>query len=193
MSEAQIKITSLMDLAALDTSDMTAQMSRLQREGIYLIEVQDAKITEQESDDPAKPSNYNIGFSSSILQFVPLKEETGFDPESLTGKAFNERYFIYGQDIGQAIQLLMGQYKSVGLRCKGIMGGVEGSEPGWIDDIKGKRLVIRVQHRTDKTGQERANIYWLTPKQMAKANIPLETLGRDLLDEQGNPIAEEAA
>ncbi|KAK0039438.1 hypothetical protein Bpfe_031115 [Biomphalaria pfeifferi] len=187
-------IMSLMDLAALDTSELTAQVGRLQREGIYFLTVQKAGIVERETEDPADPSNYDLNFESLIEEYVPLKEEdgVGLDKSKIIGNTFKERYFIYGKDIIQAIQLLMGQYKSVGLRCKGQMGGVEGQAPGWIDEIVGKRIIVRVQHRMDKGGVERANIYWMTPKQMKKANIPLAVLGRDLLDEQGNPMEEAA-
>ncbi len=185
-------IMNLMDLAALDTSDMSAQMSRLQRQGIYFLEVVKAGYTEQESNDAAKATNYNLMIESTILEFIPLDETEKLDMSKIIGATFKERYFLFGEQLIQSIQLLMGMYKSVGLRCKGAMGGVEGSEPGWVDEIAGKRIIVRVQHRTGNDGQERANIYWLTPKQMKKLGIPLDALGRDLLDEQGNPLGDAA-
>lgn len=177
---------SLMDLAAVDTSDLSAQMSRLQRAGIYVLDVNSAMFSEQPSNDPAEPANYNLAIRSKVLLFVPIDEnDGGGDPSQMEGKDFNERYFIYGKQIKEAIQLLMGRYKSVGLPHKGKLGGVEGSEPGWVDSISGQRIVVRVRHYKSSDGQDRAGYDWLSPKAMAKAGVTWDVLGRDFLDEFG--------
>lgn len=178
----------LMDLATLDTSDMIAQTSRLQKEGIYVLDVQSAGIVEQPAADPALPMNYILGVKSVILAFAALKEEDKAKQEELVGRDFSERYFLYGQEILGAIQQLMGNYKKVGLRHKGVMGGVEGSEPGWIDEIVGKRIVVRVRQYQNKNQQDVVAYDWLTPKQMEKAELSWDILGRDFLDEKGNVV-----
>jgi len=184
----------LMSLASFDTSDLQAQMSRLAREGIYLIELGKLGFTEQApTRDPADPMNYQLNIPGNILSFIPL--EVSADPtlDDLTGRSLNERYFVYGKDIKEAIQLLMGKFKSAGFRHKGVMGGVEGSAPGWIEEAMGKRVVVRVHHYKPKDGEERAQFTWLNPFQLQKANIDLAILGRDFLDEFGRPIEDPIA
>lgn len=177
---------SLMDLATLDTSDYSAQTSRLQTEGIYVVEIKKVGFSEVPPQDPADPMSFRYGFSSTILAFAPLEE--GKQVEGMEGRDLNQQIFLSGKDLRQAIQLLMGAYKTVGLRHKGVMGGVEGSEPGWIDEATGKRIAIRVRHYTRKDGQEAASFDWLSPKQMEKAGLQWELMQRDFLDEVGNVV-----
>lgn len=188
---SELAFNSLMDLATLDTSDMSAQTSRLQREGLYVVEVGKVQFSEQPPQDPANPMNYNYIFNSTILAYSPLKE--GESVEGMEGRPLNQRIFLNGKDIRQAVQLLMGQYKIVGLRHKGAMGGVEGSEPGWVDEAVGKRIAIRVRHGQRADGQEQAYFDWLSPKAMAKAGLPWEYLGREFVDEVGNVVQLEQA
>lgn len=187
---SEMMFTSLMDLASTDTSELSALQSRLARAGIYIVDMNEAKFTEQPSDDPAKPTSYNLGFKYDILHYEPLDKNE--PPVDLVGKPLSERYFLYGENIQEAIQLLMGRYKLTGFRHKGPMGGVEGVAPGWVDEAIGKRVAIRVRHFTDKNGQDRAAFDWLSPKAMEKAGIPFETLQRDFLDEHGNAVQEAA-
>jgi hypothetical protein len=187
---SELNFTSLMDLAVLDTSEMSAQTSRLQKEGIYVVELKKIGFSEQPPQDPADPMNYNFNFESTILAFSPLTAEAANAEAdaAMIGRDLKQRIFLYGKDIVQAIQLLMGQYKIVGFRHKGIMGGVEGSEPGWIDEANGQRLAVRVRHYSRKDGQEAVAYDWLSPKAMEKAGIPWEGMARPFLDEVGNEV-----
>ena len=187
MSDVEMNFSNLMDLAAVDTSDLSAQTSRLQRQGIYVLELSKLGFVEQPQNDPAKPMNYNLVIQGNTLAFAPL--DPNESAEGMEGRDVRERYFLYGEAIKEAIQLLMGRFKTVGFRCKGIMGGVEGGPVGWIDEAVGKKIAIRVRHYTNKNDQEVAAIDWLSPKQMEKAGLPWETMGRDFLDEKGEPVA----
>lgn len=184
---SEFSFSSLMDLATLDTSDLSAQTSRLQREGIYVIELESVKFAEQASSDPAKPTNYTLGIKGNILVFAPL--DPNAPAADLEGKTLNERYFLFGEQLQEAIQQLMGRYKIAGFKHKGVLGGVEGSAPGWIDEAEGKRVAVRVRHYTGKDGQERASFDWMTPKAMEKAGLNWDMMGRDFLNEVGEPIA----
>lgn len=188
MSDAMLM--GLMDLATLDTSDMKAQMSRLQTPGIYIADLNEIGIAEQPNSDPALPSNFLITTKSTTLAFRPL--EAGVMTEEqikdMEGKPINERYFIDGTKIREAIQLLMGRFKTAGLRHKGLLGGVEGAPAGWLDEAVGKRIAIRVRQYVGKDGQDRVSFDWLSPKQMEKLELPWEILGRDYCDENGNPV-----
>lgn len=182
---SDMNFANLMDLATVDTSDLQAQTSRLQRQGIYVLELSELKFSEQAPNDPADPMNYNLVIKGSTLAFAPL--DPNESAEGMEGRDVRERYFLYGKDVKEAIQLLMGRFKTVGFKHKGVMGGVEGVT-GWIDEAVGKRIAIRVRHYTNKNGQENAAIDWLSPKQMEKAGIEWAVLGRDFLDDKGDVV-----
>lgn len=182
----EMNFSNLMSLATLDTSDLQAQISRLPKQGVYISELMKMQFAEQAPVDPAHPMNYNLVIQSGILGFLPLDPADAI--VDLEGRNLNERYFLYGEQLKEAIQLLMGRFKVVGFRYKGVMGGVEGSQPGWIDEAIGKRICTRVRYYTPKDGQERAAFDWLSPKQMEKAGIEWATLGRQFLDENGKVV-----
>lgn len=183
-----MNLNNLMALASMDTSDLKAQVSRLPYQGIYIIDMLKLGLAEQPPSDPADPMSFNLVCQGAIRQFVPLKPEELPANLDLDGQNLNERIFLYGPQLKEAIQLLMGRFKQVGFRHKGVMGGVEGHAPGWIDEAIGKRIVVRVRHYTPKDGQERAAFDWLSPRQMEKLQIPWEVMQRPFLDETGKVV-----
>jgi len=182
----EMNFANLMDLATVDTSDLSAQTSRLQRQGIYVLELTELKFVEQPPQDPADPMNYNLTTKGTVLAFAPL--DPNESAEGMEGRDLRERIFLYGKDVKEGIQLLMGRFKIVGFKHKGIMGGVEGAPTGWIDEAVGKRIAVRVRHYTNKNGQDVAAFDWLSPKQMEKAGLTWEALQRDFLDEKGEVV-----
>jgi hypothetical protein len=183
----EMNFANLMDLASVDTSDLSAQTSRLQRQGIYILELTELKFVEQAPSDPAEPMNYNLTTKGNTLAFMPL--DPNESAEGMEGRDVRERIFLYGKDIKEGIQLLMGRFKVVGFKHKGVMGGVEGGPAGWVDDAVGKRIAIRVRHYVRKSdGQEAAAIDWLSPKAMEKAGLQWEMLARDFVDEKGEVV-----
>ncbi len=185
ISENAMMFSSLMDLATFDTSDLKAQVSRLAREGLYIVELGKIQFAEQPPQDPAEPMNYTFKLGSNILEFAPLDKNQAV--EDMAGRTLNEGGFLNGKELKEAIQLLMGRFKQVGLKHKGILGGVEGSAPGWVDEAAGKRVAIRVRHYVGKDGQDRAAFDWLSYKQMEKAEISWDIMARDFVDGDGNP------
>lgn len=183
---SEFTFANLMDLATLDTSDLSAQTSRLTRAGIYIAELKEIRIAEQAPSDPADPMSYTLALKGTTLAFAPL--DPNESAEGMEGRDISERYFLYGKDLKPAIQLLMGRFKVAGFKHKGVIGGVEGSEPGWLDAAVGQRVAIRVRHFTDKNDQERASFDWLSPKAMEKAGLTWDMLARDFQDENGNPV-----
>lgn len=155
---------SLAQLAEIDTSDLKAQVSRLPPAGIFLVRGVDAKAGESRQE--GKPPLFNIAFESEILEAKPLDKDK--DPESLVGGKLKDRYILWPSDFQEALQLLMGRYMVIGLEHKGRLGGVEGGEPGWLDNYPGAIHRIRVRHFTDKNGVDRAGFDWL-PAEDAKS------------------------
>lgn len=185
---SEMNFANLMDLATIDTSDLSAQTSRLQRQGIYVLDITEMKFVEQPPQDPADPMNYNLTSKGVILAFAPLDPADEQYVESMIGKDLRERIFVYGKDIKESIQLLMGRFKTAGFKHKGVMGGVEGGPAGWIDEAVGKRIAIRVRQYTNRNGQEQVSIDWLSPKQMEKNGLTWDMLQRDFLDEKGEVV-----
>lgn len=181
MSELNL-MTSLMDLADFDTSDVKVLTSRLQDAGIYLTDLKSVEITEQPAQDPADPTNYQILFKHEILEFTPESRDYTGDPEDMVGREMTERYFLYGKELQQAIGLLMGRYKNAGYEHKGRIGGLPNTEPGWLDGAVGTRNYVRVKHSTSKDGNERARFDWLSKKQIEKAKLEVGILGREMLE-----------
>jgi len=186
MSNIEMTFSNLMDLATVDTSDLSAQTSRLQREGIYVVDLTELKFVEQPPQDPADPMNYNLTTRGTILAYAPL--DPNESAEGMEGRDLRERIFLYGKDVKEGIQLLMGRFKVVGFKHKGIMGGVEGAPAGWVDEAVGKRIAVRVRHYKNKNDQDQVAIDWLSPKQMEKAGITWDVLQRDFLDEKGDVV-----
>lgn len=192
---SELQFGSLMDLANLDTSDMKAQLSRLRKEGMYALTLQKIEVKEQPpQDDPAKPMNYNVAIPGLIEMFWPIKEEDKERASDVIGQTLADRHFLFGENLRDSLELLMGRFKSAGFRHKGRMGGMEGQDPGWLDEAVGKRVIARVRHGTRAGGNEQAYIDWLNPKQLAKAGIPWDdVMQRPFLDENGNEIPIESA
>lgn len=187
-----MNFASLMELASLDTSDMTAQISRLAREGVYICQLTELKFIEQPAKDPAKPMNYALSIKGLILAFEPTVKQGEVAapiPEGLIGGNLNERFFLFGENLKEAVQLLMGRFKQAGFRHKGKMGGIEGAEAGWIEEALNQRVAIRVRHG-NRDGQDVAYFDWMSPKQMDKAGLKDWTgiMAREFLDENGKPI-----
>ena len=193
-NEHNVLSMSLLDLAAFDTSDLKAQVGRLQAAGIYIIDLNKVGFAEQPARDPADPSNFRYESKGTILAFMPADAATyQGKPEDMAGRELREGVFLSGKELVDAFRQLMGKYKMAGFRHKGIMGGVEGQAPGWIDEALGKRVAVRVRQYTTSGGEDRVSFDWLSPKQLEKIGLSwADSMGRDFLDENGN-VVEQAA
>lgn len=184
--------TSLMDLATTDTTEVSSIKSRLQAEGIYVILWNEVGMREAENDDPEKAPRITLRLQGTIEFFAPLKEDamTEEQVEQMVGKSFNDFKQLYMDDVPQAIGLLKGQYERAKFPTAGPLGGVDGVT-GWVDGVIGQRCGIRVRHSNSANGDTRAYIDWLSPKELKKAGITWDEMGREAMNPDGTPVDED--
>lgn len=181
--------TSLAALAAMDTTDVKVLKNRLQKAGLYIIGFTEVGMSQAESNDPDAKPRVNIKFTGVIQMFQPLANKDGDtegDDSDLVGKAYNEFYTLWMDDLAEAIGLLKGRYVSAHLPASGVMGGIP-ETTGWLDGIVGKSVAIRVTHK-QKGDDTRVYYDWLGYKAMKKLDLDWEELQREPVDVNGNPI-----
>jgi len=161
--ENEAGFMSLADLAAMDAQaeGIAVLTSRLPAAGMYIVRGKEVKASESRKE--GEPPLFSFIFTAEILEAKPLDKEV--DAERLVGRTLTERYTLWPTDFREAVGLMMGRYKIIGLPFEGRMGGVEGQEPGWLDGLTGHLFQVRVRHFTDKNNNERAGFDWLPYKQ----------------------------
>lgn len=180
--------TSLADLAATNTDDISVLRNRLQKAGIYIVAFTEAGLRELEVESDQKP-RLALTYKGVIEYFEPLDKnsEDAEGAADMIGKAYTQRETVWLDDLREAIGLMKGRHVATHLPVIGAMGGVEGVAPGWLDNVVGNRVPIRVRHvqRGDDT---RVYYDWLGHKALSKLGISWDEVGREPVDKDGNPI-----
>ena len=185
MSDAMY--VSLSDLANLDTSDIQVLRSRLQAEGLYVVRMTEAGLTETSDGTDGKAARIMVRTAGDILLFNPLDASKQEEALEMVGKRFSQAKTLFMNEAAEAIGLLKGQYQSAHLNVSGVMGGIEGVT-GWVDDVVGKVVVIKVTHRV--VGDDTRVYYnWLGAKATKALGIDWESeIGRVPVDKHNNPL-----
>jgi len=163
---------SLADMAAMNTDNIAVLTSRLPEAGVYIVKGDAVVGRQSEPRSPDEPGLISFNFSAEILQ-ANLLDKTK-DGERLVGRKLNENYTLWPDQVSDLIGLLRGRYQLVGLDNTGILGGVEGMEPGWLDGMVGHVFQIRVRRYTGKSG-EKASFDWLKYERPEGEQLELET------------------
>lgn len=150
---------SLMDLASFNTDEISVVLSRNPPGGVYTVKGLGVamKMGEPKDDKPALP---RMAISVETLEAKLIKKDQ--DPATLIGRKLTIPYTLWPNDMQNSIGLLKGMYQKVGLPHTGVMGGVEGAAPGWLDGIVNHMFQIRVFTFT-RNGQEQVGFDWLAP------------------------------
>lgn len=187
-----MEYTNLMDLVQQDTSEIKAITSRLQAEGIYVIDWVEASIKSPKEDGeewgPDEKPRANLRFEGVIVDYTPLVEDSMTEEQiqAMPGKSFNQFETLWLDNVAESIGEIKGKlYARARYATNGALGGMEGVPAGWLNGIEGTRCVVRVRHATNRNGDRRAYFDWLSPKEMAKVDIDWEDLGRAALDADG--------
>lgn len=157
--ENEAGFMSLADLAALETDEIETLMSRVPDEGIFIVRGKEVTASEAEAKEEGQPPLFSFRFAMEILEAEPLEKDK--DPEKYVGRTLTERYTLWPSDFKEAIGLLKGRYQIIKLPNTGALGGVEGSEPGWLDGMVSHTWKVRVRHFKDKNKNIRAGFDWL--------------------------------
>ena len=186
----ELLYTSLADLAAANTDDIGVLRNRLQKAGIYIIGMTEVSLRDVEQSDPDQKPRLALTYNGLVEYFEPLEknDDDAASAEDMIGKNYTQRETIWLDDIREAIGLMKGRHVATHLPVQGTMGGVEGVEPGWLDEVVGKRVPIRVRHRV--VGDDTRVYYdWLGTKALEKLGISWDDVGREPVDKDGNPIS----
>lgn len=183
---SDLLFTSLTDLADMNTDDIAVLRNRLQREGIYIVEMESAEMREIEQEDPTKKPRASLRWQGSIVYYEPLNPNAEDSDVDMIGKAYNQFETVWLSDLAEAIGLLKGRYVAAHLPVAGAMGGFA-DKTGWLTDVVGKRVAIRVRHvsRNDDT---RVYYDWLGYKALKRLDLSWDEMGREPLDKNGNVI-----
>lgn len=153
---------SLAELAGLDTSDIAVVSSRLPMAGLWTVQCNSATMSVEKPKEAGQQPLPKISHKFESIKIQPTEVPEDFDPSTTVGRRLSDVSVLWPNDIREAIGLLKGKYKRVGLPTEGKLGGVEGMEPGWIDSAVGRIFVLKVRHYESK-GETRAAIDWVGP------------------------------
>lgn len=149
-SDVSLAFESLADLADMDTDEIKSLDSRLFPEGLFAVRCTEValSVSEKEGIDPKTNEPYEplyaVGHKYEVLEAKPLSKDV--DPESMIGRVLTQRRTFWPKSFKEEIALVKGDYEKIGLQPVGKMGGLEGSEPGWLDTIVEHVFALKVSH-----------------------------------------------
>lgn len=167
MSEDQVgnyvsdETFSLADLAGLDTSDIAVVSSRLPMAGLWTVLCKSAELSVEKPKEAGQQPLPKISHKFESIKIDPTEKPEDFDPATTAGRRLSDVSVLWPKDFQEAVGLLKGKYKRVGLPTDGKLGGIEG-QSGWIDGAVDAIMVIKVRHYESK-GETRASIDWVGP------------------------------
>lgn len=154
---------SLAELAAFNTDEIEAIESRTPEPGVFRVKGISASMKQGEASDDGKPGLVRVAWVLEIVDGKPVDKSK--DIEKLIGRKLTQSFTLWPDDIVELLGLLKGMYQKVGLPNNGILGGVEGKEPGWLDTVVNHEFDIRVRTAIVKSGDKRAFFDWLKPEE----------------------------
>lgn len=151
---------SLADLAGMDTSEVAAITSLIPAVGVYTCKGLEVKGGQREKQDD-KPPLFYFNFVGEILEAKLVNKD--IDTTKLVGRKLTESFTLWPSNFRDLIGLLKGRYKTIGLPNEGArLGGVDGQEPGWLDNWVNHVYKVRVSHFM-QGGEPRARFTYLKP------------------------------
>lgn len=142
---------SLADFADQVTDDIKELDSLLPPMGTFYVQITAANLGEnppKEGIDPktslAYPKLIYTGFKYKVLQAEPA--DKSIDADTWTNRVLSERHTFWPAQFKDSIGLLKGRYKKVGIDNSGRLGGLEGGEPGWIDNAVEVVIGLKCKH-----------------------------------------------
>ncbi len=158
MSDTNQGFFSLADLAAFNTDEVVTLTSRVPTPGLYTVVGKVAGLKMTVSNDDSKPPLIRLGVETEVMDFLPIDKT--IDVSKFIGRKLSDSITLWPNEMEQEIGLLKGRYQKAGISNIGMMGGVEGQPPGWIDNAIGAIWQIKVGSFVDKNGETRARMDW---------------------------------
>jgi hypothetical protein len=161
--ESEAVFLSLADIAGMSTDDIAPILSRVPESGIYRMKCKGAVLKSQEAAEEGKPPRFSVGYRYEVM-FAKLVDKN-IDANALIGRTLSENVTLWNNTqsaLIESIGILKGRYQKVGLATSGAMGGVEGSDPGWIDGAVEAEFNVGVR-KSMINGEPRAFYDWIKP------------------------------
>lgn len=123
---------SLADLAQLDVSEIAEVRYESLPAGLFTFRGTEAKFDEMTNRDDERRIVLTIK-----MEVVECKScvERGVDKEELIGKKHTEKFYIVPEKAVEGIGLIRAFLADIGLPNEGPLGGVEGMDPGIVDNF----------------------------------------------------------
>lgn len=155
---------SLADFANTTTDEIKELDSLLMPMGTYAVKVVSAQLGQGEAKEGI---DEKTGMPYLPLFYLERKYEVlecnlvdkSLDNQRFVGRTIKDRVTFWPSDIESHIGLLKGDYKRVGLPNSGRMGGLEGAEPGWIDNAVDQLIGLKCTYYK-QNGEDRARWKW---------------------------------
>lgn len=150
---------SLAQLASLDTTEIRAITSLIPPAGVFRMRGLEVKGGQSQPQE-GKPPLFFFNFASEVLGAKLV--DKSLDPEQMVGRRITDSFTLWPAQFQDMIGLMKGRYKTIGLPNEGPrLGGVEGQEPGWLDQWTNHEYTVKISHYTDKQGNPRARFAYM--------------------------------
>lgn len=134
IGEEELEGFSLAALADLDASEIAEVRFESLPAGLYVFRGESAAF-----EDTANRDDERRVVLTVKLEVIEVKSvlERGVDKEDLLGKKHTEKFYVVPEKAAEGLGLIRAWIGDIGLNNEGKFGGVEGSEPGIVDNIPG--------------------------------------------------------
>ena len=149
---------SLADIAQLDATDIAEVRFEALPAGVYTFRGTHAYLEDTVNRNDERRLVLHLKMEVTEVKAVTDRNyRTQEQRDELIGRTHSERQYIVPSEAIKGIGIIKSLYWDLGLPNTGNIGGVEGSEPGWIDGFVGHEFTCRI--RTSKyNGNPVANI-----------------------------------
>lgn len=145
---------SLADLAELDAAQIAEVRFESLPIGLYVFRGESASFEDTTNRDDERRIVLTVK-----LEVVECKavSERGYEKDELVGKKHTEKFYVVPAKAAEGLGLIRAWIGDIGLPNEGPFGGVEGKEPGIVDNIVGHEFpgkIIKQSRKGDPTTKD---------------------------------------
>lgn len=134
---------SLADLAQIDASEIAEVRFEQLPAGVFTFRGTEAKFEDTTNRDDERRIVLVLKMEVAEVKTV-LERMTPEEKEELVGKKHTEKFYIVPSKAAEGIGLIRAFYSDIGLPNDGALGGVEGAEPGFVDNFAGHEFAGKI-------------------------------------------------
>lgn len=138
---------SLADLAALDAGAIAEVRFESLPAGIYTFRGESAAFEDTTNRDDERRIVLTLKMEVAECKSVM---ERGYEKEELIGKKHTEKFYVVPAKAAEGLGLIRAFLGDIGLPNEGPFGGVEGAEPGIVDNFPGHEFTGKIVKQARK-------------------------------------------